>query len=204
MGDRLPSEQVLATQFGTSRPSVREALSALEILGIIESRGGRGNFIKNSGPISSIYEQEILALEEEESPFELLEARKVIEVEIAQLAAQKATHKEISEMEILLGQMKKTIHYIAAMMEHDREFHLMIAKATHNNFLYSVMVNMNYLLKEKLWVNMKKKLYQNPDSYLKYVSEHESIYKAIKNKDSKNAREKMLLHLTCIEKNMMA
>ena len=63
-GDKLPPEQMLAKNFGTSRPSVREALSALEILGITESRGGKGNFIKDT-PWSPIFEQEVMKLEEE-------------------------------------------------------------------------------------------------------------------------------------------
>ena len=83
-GDKLPPEQVLAEKFGTSRPSVREALSALEILGITESRGGRGNFIKDT-PRYPLYEQEVMELEEEESPFELLEARKALEIACALL-----------------------------------------------------------------------------------------------------------------------
>jgi len=89
-GDKLPPEQVLAENFGTSRPSVREALSALEILGITESRGGKGNFIKDT-PRSPLYEQEVMELEKEESPFEILEARKAVEIEIAELAGKKAT-----------------------------------------------------------------------------------------------------------------
>ena len=62
-GDKLPPEQVLVEKFGTSRPSVREALSALEILGITESRGGKGNFIKNNFNFP-LYEQKFRELEE--------------------------------------------------------------------------------------------------------------------------------------------
>jgi len=92
-GDRLPLEQVLADQFGTSRTSVREALSALEILGIAERRVGRGNFIIVNDPMSPLYEQEISELEQRENPFELLEARKVLEVEITVLQVKKLHRK---------------------------------------------------------------------------------------------------------------
>jgi len=97
-GDKLPPEQTLAEKFGTSRPSVREALSALEILGITESRGGKGNFIRNNLN-SLLYEQKFKELEEEESPFELLEARKAVETEIAGLTAKKATREEIAAIQ---------------------------------------------------------------------------------------------------------
>ena len=83
-GDKLPSEHILAEKFGTSRPSVREALSALEILGITESRGGKGNFIKNNFHFP-LYKQKLRELEEEESPFEMLDkkARRYTDNEMA-------------------------------------------------------------------------------------------------------------------------
>ncbi|NLL61967.1 MAG: FadR family transcriptional regulator, partial [Candidatus Atribacteria bacterium] len=98
-GDRLPSEQELADQFEISRPSVREAMSALEILGITERKAGKGNFIKKGSSTHFFDEKEILELEQEESPFELLEARKVLEIEIVRLASQKATLEDIEAIE---------------------------------------------------------------------------------------------------------
>jgi len=109
LGDKLPPEHILAEKFGTSRPSVREALSALEILGVIESRGGKGNFIK--GNLNSpLYEQRFRELQEEESPFELLEARKAVETEIAGLAAEKATPEDIREIEEALDRMENALN----------------------------------------------------------------------------------------------
>jgi len=70
----------------------------LEILGIIESRGGKGNFIKDSFDSAS-YVQQFRKLEQEESPFELLEARQVVETEIVALAAKKATSEDVKNME---------------------------------------------------------------------------------------------------------
>jgi len=105
-GDKLPPEQILAEKFGTSRPSVREALSALEILGITESRGGKGNFIKDNLD-TPLYEQKYRELEEEESPFEILEARKAVETEIVGLAAKKATKEDIVSIRESLDKMKR-------------------------------------------------------------------------------------------------
>jgi len=88
---------------------VREALSALEILGVIESRGGKDNFIK--GNLNSpLYEQRFRELQEEESPFELLEARKAVETEIAGLAAEKATPEDIREIEEALDRMENALN----------------------------------------------------------------------------------------------
>jgi len=201
-GDKLPPEQVLAEEFGTSRPSVREALSALEILGITESRGGKGNFIKDTIR-SPLYEQEVMELEEEESPFELLEARKAVETEIADLAAKKATLEDIDAIDDSLNKMEKAMNNIPQLMELDREFHMNIARAAHNNLLFSMMAYLSNLLKEKLWVNMKEKTWNLPGYPQKYLKDHTEIFNAIKNKDSKNARRKVNHHLAGVKKNLL-
>ena len=201
--DKLPPEQVLAEKFGTSRPSVREALSALEILGITESRGGKGNFIKsNFNPPS--YEQEIRELEEEESPFEILEARKAVETEIVGLSAKKATKEEIDVIKESLNKMKENMTDIPKIMEFDREFHINIAKAAHNSLLFSMMTYLSDLLKENLWTNMKEKSWAIPGRPQKYLEEHIEIFNAIKNKDSKDARKRMYDHLAGVEKDLLS
>ena len=201
-GDKLPPEQMLAEKFGTSRPSVREALSALEILGITESRGGKGNFIKNNFNFP-LYEQKLRELEEEESPFELLEARKAVETEIAELAAKKATPEDIDAISESLNKMKGAVSNIPRMMELDGEFHLNIARAAHNNLLFSMMTYLSNLLKEKLWVNMKEKNWNLPGYPQKYLKEHAEIFNAIKNKDSKGARNRMYDHLASVERDLL-
>ena len=201
-GEKLPPEQILAEKFGTSRPSVREALSALEILGITESRGGKGNFIRdNLG--SPLYEQRFKELEEEESPFELLEARKAVETEIVGLAAKKATRMEITTIQESLNKMKGAMANIPEIMEFDREFHINIARAAHNSLLFSMMTYLSDLLKEKLWINLKEKSWSIPGRPQKYFEEHTEIFNAIKNKDSKDARKRMYDHLASVEKDLL-
>jgi len=200
--DKLPPEHILAEKFGTSRPSVREALSALEILGVIESRGGKGNFIKNNLN-SLLYEQRFKELQEEKSPFELLEARKAVETEIAGLAAEKATSEDIKEIEKALDRMKNTLNDTPRVMEFDREFHIVIAKAAHNSILFQMM---NYLadgLKESLWVNIKEKSWALPGHPQKYLKEHTKLLEAIKEGDKKAARRTMHSHLADVEEDLL-
>jgi len=201
-GDKLPPEQVLAEKFGTSRPSVREALSALEILGITMSRGGKGNFIKDNLNTPS-YEQKYRELEEEESPFELLEARKAVETEIAELAAKKATPEDIDAISESLNKMKGAVTNISEIMEIDREFHINITRAAHNNLLFSMMTYLSNLLTEKLWINLKEKSWTIPGRPQKYLEEHNEILNAIKNKDSKGARNRMYDHLAGVERDLL-
>jgi len=202
-GDKLPPEQILAEKFGTSRPSVREALSALEILGITESRGGKGNFMKDDLN-TPLYEQKYRELEREESPFELLEARKAVETEIVGLTAKKATRKEIAAIQESLDKMKGAITDIPKIMEFDREFHINIARAAHNSLLFSMMTYLSNLLTEKLWINLKEKSWSIPGRPQKYFEEHTEIFSAIKNKDSKGARKRMYDHLAGVEKDLLS
>jgi len=202
-GNRLPSEHILAEKFGTSRPSVREALSALEILGITESRGGKGNFIRDNLNLL-LYEQRFKELDEEQSPFELLEARKAVETEIAGLATEKATKEDIAAIQDSLDKMRSAITNISEVMEFDREFHINIAKAAYNSILFSIMTSLAGGLKEKLWVNLKQKSWNIPGRPQKYLKEHTEILNAIKNKDSKNASKRMYNHLANVEKDLLS
>jgi len=201
LGDKLPPEQILAEKFGTSRPSVREALSALEILGITESRGGKGNFIKDNLD-TPLYEQKYRELEEEESPFEILEARKAVETEIVGLAAKKATKEDMVSIRGSLDKMKSAITNIPMIMEFDREFHINIAKAAHNSILFSVITHLADLQKEKLWINLKEKSWSIPGRPQRYFEEHTDIFNAIKNKNSEGARKRMYDHLANVEKDL--
>ena len=144
-----------------------------------------------------------MELEEEESPFEMLEARKAVEIEIADLAAQKASQEDLDAIYESLHKMEGAINNIPEMMEFDREFHMHIARAAHNNLLFSMMGYLSNLLKEKLWVNMKEKTWNLPGYPQKYLKEHTEIFNAIKNKDSKNARKKVYRHLLDVEKDLL-
>jgi len=203
-GDKLPSERVLTEKFGASRPSLREALSALEILGVIESRGGKGNFIR-SDLKSPSYEEKIKELQEEQSPFELLEVRKVIETETASLASQRATKEEIEVMEELINKIKKaSVKEISQALDLDYEFHLSIAKATHNSLFAQIMIYLMEGLGENLWRNTIKKTWDVPGQPERCIQEHTAIFDAIKNKDSRTAKEKMHEHLIGVEKDLLS
>ena len=99
--------------------------------------------------------------------------------------------------------MKGAVSNIPRMMELDGEFHLNIARAAHNNLLFSMMTYLSNLLKEKLWINMKEKNWNLPGIPQKYLKEHTEIFNAIKNKDSKNARKQVYQHLAGVEKDLL-
>jgi len=200
-GDKLPSERLLTEKFGASRPSLREALSALEILGIIESRGGKGNFIRNDLKSPS-YEEKIKELQEEQSPFELLEVRKVIETETASLAAKRYTQEDLDIMEKLINKIKEPPAEISYALDLDYQFHLSIAKATHNTLFIQIMIYLTEGLKEDLWRNTARKTWNIPGHPQRCIQEHTAIFNAIKDRNSKNAKERMYEHLIGVEKDL--
>src|SRR6266545_4791402 len=124
-GARLPPERDLAKQLGVSRPSVREALIALEVEGLVEVRIGSGIYVLTPS-------HESKRAEAAAGPFELLRARYVIEGECAALAAKSAKRPQLAAIEDALGQMGRELADAKQPREGDRQFHLRVAEATGN------------------------------------------------------------------------
>jgi DNA-binding FadR family transcriptional regulator len=206
-GDRLPPEKILAKKLGVSRPSVREAIVALEILGLVETRGGRGNFVKNVVS-ASVLDQGFRNLEEEESPFELLQARKIIEGEIAGYAARMAEKEDLGRIRQYLDNMRNIAQKPSNPEKFDQhvkldlEFHLSIARATHNAVLLRMVTQLFESLKEDLWTSFKKRSWSIPGILQRYLKEHEQILSAIEAKQSYQARKSMHKHLTGVQKDL--
>ncbi len=138
IGDRLPSERELAEQMGASRTSIREAIRSLEILGIVESRQGEGNFISNYKgtnwlePISLMFKLNNGTFED------ILEIRDIIEGEAARLAALRITPEQKVELEEILIRLKAA-DTEEALSQVDRAFHLIISDASHNMLISTMM-----------------------------------------------------------------
>lgn len=107
IGDKLPSERMIAEQIGVSRPSVREALISLQLTGIVERHQGNGTFIRGSEKraISRAYS----LLEETKNIFEIFELQKVLEIGVAELAAEKVDVQSFTEIENALNRMRLAI-----------------------------------------------------------------------------------------------
>jgi DNA-binding FadR family transcriptional regulator len=135
LGDRLPTERELADQFGVSRPTLREALIALEMLGMIEARHGMGIYVTRTQlPLTaSSFDFEIGA-------FELIEARRLFEGEAAALAAATIDDEQLAELQRLLVLMAHEDEIQGE--DADREFHLVIARATGNGAIIATVENL--------------------------------------------------------------
>jgi GntR family transcriptional repressor for pyruvate dehydrogenase complex len=208
-GDKLPPERELTEKFGVSRASIREAMSALEILGLIESRGSQGNFIKVDTMDASIDGASLKELLKNHSPFEVFEARCEIEPVMGALAAERKTGENLERLKKCLiklnalgRQVESDPKQIDNYMEEDRRFHLIIAQCAHNSVLFIVYSGVNLMLKEKHWKVLKMKTLVKESNIKKFEKEHTEIFNAIRDSDSELARINMREHLQCIKKEM--
>ncbi|MEP7182967.1 MAG: FadR/GntR family transcriptional regulator [Betaproteobacteria bacterium] len=192
-GARLPPERNLAKQLGVSRPSVREALIALEVEGLVEVRIGSGIYVLGSGQKEGDTESAGL-VHADAGPFELLRARYVIESECAALAAKSAKKAQLAAIEDALGQMQHELDGEAQPLSGDRMFHLRIAEATGNGALVAVVK----MLWEERAGALYKQLehhYDSPALWIAAMGEHRAVLKAIAAKDAAGARVAMQRHL---------
>lgn len=204
VNDRLPPERLMAKKLGVSRPSVREAYSALEIVGILESRAGSGTYVKSSN-IDNFFRRKIRDISsKEESPYEIIEVRKIIEPEVVSMAAKNSTKEDINEIEEILEKMKSEMKDCESYtLKTDALFHLRIAKASGNAVLLDVMKYILDLSKERLWETIRAEIVKKPGHLERDIKYHESILSCIKNKDVKHAKSIMKRHFSDIQKEIL-
>lgn len=190
LGDRMPAERDLAKRFGVSRPVVREALLALEVLGLIEVRVGSGAYVVRLSARESQPEFSV-------SPFELVEARKLFEGEAAALAAEHITDEQLAELEQLVSAIEDENAQADGKEEADEAFHKLIAKATCNGAVEQQIAQLWQLrssspecalLQQKARVANVKPV----------VEEHMRIVEALRARDPAAARDAMRAHLTAV------
>ncbi|HHV63716.1 MAG TPA: FadR family transcriptional regulator [Peptococcaceae bacterium] len=202
-GDKLPSERHLVESFKVSRASIREALSALEIMGVLEVRTGEGAYIRqlqdNSMAVSLTW---VLGMGKA-SVSELLEFRRMIEVQGVGYAAERATEEELAELEVALNALKSKIYTSGLKAEIDEYFfHYKIAKATQNKIIIQLMDTVTDHLQHLINTRSAR---LNEGNYTPDIlfEEHLGIYLALKKRDIREAREQMLHHLQRVEAEIL-
>jgi len=197
VGARLPAERELADQFEVSRPTVREALIALEIAGLVEVRTGSGTYVsprarsktpgkgtgKDAGP----------------SAFEIVEARRAIEPSIAAQAAMRATKEDIKLIAGALAEFERNwngTHW--EKLEADRKFHMRVAEAAHNLLIVKIL--------ENLWTGMFGQIFavlsqrtRLSNRQAMTMHDHYTILHCIERRDASGAYAAMTNHLVHVE-----
>jgi len=200
-GDRLPSERDLRDSLGVSRASVREAVRALETMGILRVSPGRGTFVRddlvqgglklNDGWLASHYTDVL----------DLLEMRETLEVKAASLAAERASEDQVQAIREQLQGIAAAIEAqdVAAITSADAGFHNLIARASGNRILAGVLESL-----EELAIDTRKTVVQLPGRTQRALQEHEAVTVAIDRHDSDEAAEAMFHHVRRVREELLA
>lgn len=194
-GDRLPTERNLAERFMVSRTSVREALRALEAMGLIRSRPGEGTFVREITIETLIEPFASLIFAGKGTVMEVLEVRKLLEPLIAGLAADRATPEDIQQMEAALATQAAEVAAGRSGVAGDRDFHYAIAVAAQNRVILRIVNAMVDLLSE-----VREEALQVAGRPAKTLAMHRRVLDAIRAGDQPGARQAMYEHLDSLEK----
>jgi GntR family transcriptional repressor for pyruvate dehydrogenase complex len=198
-GDQLPPERDLAEKFVVSRTSVREALRALESLGLVEIRPGEGTFVREVSVETLIEPLALMMLTQREAIGELFEARRILEPAIAGLAARRATPEEIQEMERILDAQAAEIAAGHTGLAQDAMFHDAIAAAAHNRAITRLVHGIMDLLTQS-----REESLSAPGRPTRSHEDHRRTLDAIRTRDAAGAERAMREHLEGVEALVVA
>lgn len=197
-GDQLPSERELAETFQVSRASVREALRALESQGLIVSRTGAGNFVAELPVESLIAPLARLLIDEKNSLADVFEMRKLIEPQIAALAAARASANDIAQLKRILRKQADAVSRGETGVEADAELHFAIGRAAQNRALQKLVSGLMEILghsrEESLQTDKRRET---------SIAAHRRIVAAIAKHDKAKARGEMLRHIEQVEESVL-
>jgi GntR family transcriptional repressor for pyruvate dehydrogenase complex len=189
-GERIPAERELCQRLGVGRASLREALKALEIMGMIETRLGDGTYVCNRSEFLARPLLWAITSSSSAETQELIEARRLIEVELAGLAAERATPEDLKRMGGFLDVMEGGTHKLDEFLQADIDFHLAIGQAAHNSILMNALHLIRNLLQN--WIGQAL---QVQGVAQRALEQHRAIFVAIAKQSGAGARTAMHSHL---------
>ena len=189
-GDRLSAERELATELGVSRPTVRAGLHALAAMGVTESRQGAGTFITAGPPRLGAGPLSFLAALHGFTREQVFEARKVLEVGVAGLAAERGLADRLAPMAEEVTGMFANLNEPQTFLVHDVRFHRAVAAAAGNPVLMALVEMISSLVYEQRRLTVERALDLKESAEM-----HRRIYHAIRDRDPERARNEMAKHL---------
>ncbi len=144
VGERLPSEKELCAMFNVSRVPVREALSALELNGLVESMQGAGVYVKRTAPTENLLMHDV-------EPQDIIRARMILEPDIARLAAGQITDEQRDELRDIVERFKEEAKMDVYTTKVDKEFHLFLARTSGNTLYLMIMELVFQTMEQKMW-----------------------------------------------------
>lgn len=194
---RLPSERTLAAQFGVSRPTIREAMIAMELAGLVDIRSGSGVYVTKQ-----VAQPEKIADTQGPGPFEILEARKLIEGETCALAAARISEAQLQRLQELLDDMRAENLQEAVTEQADEKFHCLIAEAAGNSALSATIAWLWRLRNESLISTYFHERVRK-EGNRPIVADHQAIVDALRKRDPRASREAMARHLQRVTDHLL-
>jgi GntR family transcriptional regulator, transcriptional repressor for pyruvate dehydrogenase complex len=200
VGDKLPPEREMSRMFGVSRVPLREAICAMEIIGLIDVRQGEGSFITDVNIVPFIRTISQLLLRNESMESELIELRKLLEIEAIKLIiSQEVSPEKLDRLEKVVKEMSDSIGKgIELGILADVSFHKMLFELSGNYILAKAGECISLIIESSVKFN-REKILRNKENFIKLYEQHKTICNAILNKDESLAVETMVLHLDFVK-----
>lgn len=198
--DWLPSESELAKSFGTSRSTIREAISGLKALGLIESVSGKGHYVSVKPEKLTDWDALVSEIRTQVGFIEAIEARRAIEGGICLLAAERAASANLAEIKAALDECRDANTPETFRMA-DFRFHLALAKASMNSLFIHFIDEAFLKLAGHYWAALKQASSDMEDVFRTYYEDHKAIYQAIREKDGPLAKERMQRHIERVDEH---
>jgi len=189
-GDRLPAERELARQLGISRPSLRAGLRMLVAMGLLRSRHGSGTYVADGPPTLDSEQLSLLAELHGFTYDQMMEARRVLEVQIAGLAAERATAEHLANIADELANMYAALEDPQQYLIHDIRFHRAIAAASDNPILATIVEMVSAVMYDQ-----RRETIGRAHDFKESVEMHQRVYRAIRARKPEDARIAMHEHL---------
>lgn len=202
VGSRLPPERVLAEEMGVSRPSVREALSALQVVGILKSRGGDGTYVQSAADVAQGL-RVLELLEESPSLVDALEARRVLEVGVIRHVAGRASPQGLGRLRKALAAMDRAARArdYEAFSASNVEFHLALAGAGGNALIEQAIRPLVEVMRQQLALELRRRYYEEQaEAFARSYGLHEAIARAVEAGDPAAAAAALEQHFDVIER----
>jgi GntR family transcriptional repressor for pyruvate dehydrogenase complex len=203
-GDMLESQDMMAKSMNISRPSLREALRRLQLMGLIDFQHGRGTFVKTLQPKDYMSPISGFLPIDKKSAYELLEARLFLESAAAALAAQKATETDIRALADALDKMQRAADdmNVEEFVKLDVKFHLLIAQGCRNRIMYQVVDILRGLLHKLVSRVFDRNRDQLKATFSHTMAYHRQIFEAVRSRNATEARRIMEAHIKDVQKKL--
>jgi len=203
VGDKLPSTKELSERFGVGRSTMREALSALKAMGLIEIRQGGGcTVVRNHSAEAPAPEVESLRVNRK-TLLELIEVRQSFEVSVASLAAEKRSAEDVALLGDIVRDMEGSVGDDREGERTDVAFHQALVRATHNDMMSRLLESIMTPMEQAIREVRRVQLYANRSVARRLLREHKAIFDAVARGDAARAAQSMKRHLRHVESTLM-